>query len=158
LLLNAVPDNFDIDTDSDGHICSVLVCECDEKGVYLTLDCRLSPMPDHEPGTFEFSFGFTKADIEGAGEAYFTQDRDEVRAYLAGLPVDHILPTVREALCALVEHVQPAYIYRVTKGRSLPQKAMVKHQMVTDTLYGLGYSQVDAGTDRFDRTFWFMSR
>jgi hypothetical protein len=158
LLLNCVPDDVDVEADGDGFVVTVPACESDDGGTLVTLDCRLDPMPLHGPGTYEFSYNFTVVEFDGGALAYQTQDREEVERYFDGHTREHVLPTVCAAVAALVEYVQPHYIFRVTKGLNLPQKALVKHFLVTDTLLGLGYREVDTGTDEYNRLFWFMAR
>lgn len=157
LLLDCVPADFEIDRDESGFVITVPACESGA-GMYLTLDCRFDEMPDHGIDTFEFSFAFTVCDLDGGTLPYMTQDRYDVVRYFGELSREFVLPTVSAALVHLVDHVQPAYIFRVTKGKNLPQKAMVKHFLVTETLLGLGYHVVDTGTDPMGRLFWMLGR
>ncbi len=158
LLLDSIPDDFDVESDDEGYVVTIPACQSDCGGIFTTLDCRLSEMSGQAPDCYEFSFGFTVSDLDGGAVAYFTQDRFEVERYFDGNTRDYVIPTVCEALCALVDAVQPAYIFRVTKGRNLPQRALAKHFLVTETLLGLGYHEVDTGTDHFDRLFWLMAQ
>lgn len=158
LLLHEVPDDLEVEPDNGGYVCTTPVMECCRRGTLVTLDVRLDHMPDQGEDTYEFSFGFTVSDIEGAGLAFYTQDRDTVRRYLDGLPHALVMPCVAAALAALIDTVQPAYIFRVTKARYLPQKALRKHTLVTDALHDLGYHEVETGTDALGRTFWLMGR
>ncbi len=158
LLLDCVPDHFEVDHDDDGFVITVPACECDSGATYITLDCRLDRMPDHIAETYEFSFSFTVSDLDGGMLPFRTQDRYEVERYFDGNTREYVLPTVFAAIDGLVDHVQPAYIFRVTKGMELPQKAIQKHLLVTEVLLDLGYHVVDMGTDEFGRTFWLMGR
>ena len=158
LLLDEVPEAFDIERDGDGFVCSIPVCECTGGDQIVSLDCRLDRMPEADPETFEFSFSFVVASIETAELPCSTQDRYDVRRYFDGQSIELMLPTVCAALTALVDEVQPAYIYRVTKGRNLPQKALVKHKAITDVLYSAGYGELDSGTDSYGRMFLLMAR
>jgi hypothetical protein len=154
LLLDSVPDDLTVERDGDGF---VVACEAIEHGsLSVALEVRLDPMPDQGLDTYEASFGFTIYDFDGGEAAHFTQDRYEIEAYFDGLSRKAVMPTVCAALSLLVSEVQPVYIYRVTKGINLPQKAMVKHLLVTDFLLGLGFQTVDEGTDGFNRLFWLM--
>jgi hypothetical protein len=84
LLLDCVPDTFEVDHDGDGYVITVPACECDSGSTYITLDCRLDPMPDHIHETYEFSFGFTVADLDGGTLPFTTQDRFDVERYFDG--------------------------------------------------------------------------
>ncbi|MCP5388162.1 MAG: hypothetical protein H6915_00185 [Novosphingobium sp.] len=156
LYLDCIPDSLDVDRDSDGFIVEALAVG--DGSQIVSLIVRLDPMPDHGIDTYEASFGFLILDTDGGEPAHFTQDRFEVEAYFDGCSKDEVLPTVCAALTLLVSEIQPTYIYRVTKGIDLPQKAMIKHLLITDHLLGLGYQTVDEGTDDLNRLFWLMGR
>jgi len=68
------------------------------------------------------------------------------------------MPTVCVSIEALVWHASPNFIFRVTKKYDLPQKAFYKHELITATFNGLGFSEAETGTDGFGRTFWLMAR
>lgn len=93
-----------------------------------------------------------------ADEVFVTQDRFMARGYLPDDVVPLVMPCVCGAIGALVETVQPAVIYRVTKATQPPDKALRKHQMVTDRLVELGFQVQDSGTDDFGRQFWVMTQ
>ena len=63
-----------------------------------------------------------------------------------------------EVVCAslrkLVEKVQPAFVYRVTKESQPTEKALEKHHMLTETLENAEYSLYEEGTDKFQRRCW----
>jgi hypothetical protein len=158
LLLARVPDSFEIEPDGDGFVVTIPVLSGVEGFRYVALAIRLDRIPNGLEGVFEFSYGFEISDLEGNELSYFTQDRYDIERYFDGLSREHVLPTICSCLTELVEAVQPSYIYRVAKGRSLPDKAMAKHHLVTETLLGLGFEVVQTGTDDFDRLFWSMSR
>jgi hypothetical protein len=80
------------------------------------------------------------------------------RGYLPAEVVALVMPCVCGAIGALVQAVQPAVIYRVTKATQPPDKALRKHQMVTETLVELGFQVQDSGTDEFGRQFWVMTQ
>lgn len=156
LLLDCVPDGLEVQSDDDGF--TVITPFIVDGSRVVSLDCRLENMPDHGPSMFEFSFGFTIDDWDGGELTHSTQDRFEVERYFNGHSTEFVLHTVCAALALLVESVQPDYIFRVTKGVKLPQKALTKHLLVTDVLLGLGFRVIDTGTDDFDRLFWLMGR
>jgi hypothetical protein len=156
LYLDCVPDCLDVESDPDGYIVAILAVQ--DGSQLVTLDVRLDPMSDQGPDIFELSYCFTIDDADGGGLAYSTQDRFEVDRHFCGLSKAHVLPSVCAAVEALVCHVQPSSIYRVTKGIKLPQKALVKYLLVTEHLSEMGFQVVDEGTDGFGRLFWLMSR
>ena len=91
-------------------------------------------------------------------EVFVTQDRFMARGYLPQEVIPLVIPCVCGAIRALVEAVQPAVIYRVTKATQPPDKALAKHQIVTETLVELGFQVQASGTDEFGRQFWVMTQ
>lgn len=157
LLLDTVPDDLEVGTDDDGYVCSSLVADLDND-LFMTLECRLSRAFEIGEDTYEFSFSFVIADIEGFADPFITQNRVMVREYLNDMSVDAVMPTVCAAIRLLVNEVHPSQIYRVTKSLNMPAKAMAKHDLITFALNDLGYYEAGSGTDPFGRTFWLMSR
>jgi hypothetical protein len=158
LLLNAPRSDIEVERDGSGFVCTVPALQCDIDSRYVTLDVRLDSMPDHDQDTFELSFGFTVADLEEGFGPYVTQDRHEVRRYFGAHTTVHVMPTVCEAVRALIDVVQPYAIFRVTKGRRLPQKAMAKHLAISEVLTDLGYEVQDSGVDGLGRLYWLYAR
>ena len=158
LLLDSVPETFEIEPTTDGFVVTIPVLSEVDGFRYVTLAVRLDRILSEPEGFFEFSYGFEISDLEGNELSYFTQDRYDIERYFDGLSREYVLSTVCACLTELVEAIQPAYIYRVAKGRSLPKKAMIKHFLVTETLVGLDFEEVQTGTDEFGRLFWLMGR
>jgi hypothetical protein len=156
LLLNCLIEEPDVEY--DGADLVVLLPAVINGSEYVSLEVRLSPMIGNYDGTFELSFAFVIDDLEGNGLVHVTQDRYEVERYFDGLSREFVLPNVCEAARALIDEVQPPYIFRVTKGMNLPQKALAKHLLITEQLLGMGYQVVDQGTDQFRRLFWLLGR
>lgn len=156
LLLNCLIEDHEVEVDDDEHVVTIPAVRDGDQ--FVTLVVKLSPMPGEIEETFEFSFEFVISDLEGFEPTYATQDRFEVERYFDGLSREFILPNVCSAASSLVEGVQAPYIFRVTKGIKMPQKALAKHLLITDHLLGLGYHIVDEGTDGFGRLFWLQGR
>ncbi len=158
LLLDAPKTDVEVERDGVGFVCTIPALQCDIESRFVTLDVRLDAMPDYDPDVFEFTFGFTVADLEDAFAPYVTQDRHEVKRYFGDHTTEHVMPTVCEAARALIDVVQPRAIFRVTKGRRLPQKAMAKHELVDEVLSEFGYEVADSGTDGFGRSYKLWAR
>jgi hypothetical protein len=153
-LLHAPALEFEIE-EADGHfVATVAVSETGDGSVLVTLDCWLYRIPDTD--SFEFVFEFAVTSPDGTIEEYSTQNREIVLNLVMPETRPHILPTVCNALEALVEEVHPSAIYRVTKSRNLPEKALIKHNLITSTLQSMGYEIAESGTDRLRRRFWVM--
>ena len=156
LLLACLIEDHDVEYEDDEHFVTIpCVSDGDQ---FVTLVVKLSRMPAEIEETYEFSFEFVISDLEEVEPTYATQDRFEVERYFEGLSREFVLPNVCSAATSLVEAVQPPYIFRVTKGIKMPQKALAKHLLITDHLLALGYQTVDEGTDGFGRLFWLQGR
>jgi hypothetical protein len=68
------------------------------------------------------------------------------------------MPIVCAGLRALVGRVRPPVIYRVTKSRNPPEKALRKHILLTRVLEDEGYAVIESGTDPWGRRFWVLKR
>src|SRR4051812_43904259 len=80
-----------------------------------------------------------------------TQDSRMAARYIPRGARAAILKLVRDALVALVSLTKAEVIYRVTKGRNLPKKALRKHHFLTEALRSCGYRVAETGTDDFGR-------
>lgn len=103
----------------------------------------------------EFKFCISVLDLETM-EPFRIFDRDMSEGYLPTEVRGWVIPCVVEAAKALYAAVQPRVICRVTNATRPPDKALVKHQMITDTFVQLGLRVEDEGTDRFGRKYWRM--
>ena len=68
-----------------------------------------------------------------------------------------VLPTACAAAEALIAHVRPRVIYRATYVTRPPEKALLKHRIITDTIVRSRYEVVLEGTDGHHRHFWIMT-
>jgi len=107
---------------------------------------------------YELSFSVVVLSESDSEAPFKTQDRAIARNYLPDDLCKLIMPIVCASIRSLVENVNPSWIYRVTKGRDLPAKAMEKHILVTGALQSCGYVISDEGTDRHQRTFWLLEK
>ncbi|TXN61204.1 hypothetical protein FV228_21470 [Methylobacterium sp. WL18] len=106
----------------------------------------------------EFSFTILVVSLADDTPTYETQDRTYARPYLPDACRPFVMPIVAASLRALVAHVRPWLIYRVTKSRNPPEKALRKDLFLTRTLEDEGYAVVETGSDPWDRRFWILSR
>lgn len=133
------------------------VAFCSESSCTVLCRAHLIPCPDLEPGCWEFVFDIYVQWMDGSQEALKTMDRTMAAPYIPDDVRGLIMPLVCTALEMLVETCRPETVFRVTKGRNLPDKALIKHYMLSNTLEQLGFSAVENGTDRADRTYSLMS-
>lgn len=105
----------------------------------------------------EFQFAISVTDLE-TDEVFETCERDMARGYLPGEVVHRVMDCVCAAIPALVEHVQPVAIYRVTKATRPPKKALEKHKLVTHRFQECGFQITQTGMERAGREFWVMER
>lgn len=105
----------------------------------------------------ELQFAIAVEDIE-TGEIFETCERDMAAGYLPVEVREYVMPCICESTKALVEAIQPQAIYRVTKAIRPPEKALHKHQLITDSLIDLGYAVTQEGTDAMARRFWLLER
>lgn len=110
----------------------------------------------HNPHEFYFSIEIIS--IDGTYEDLSTQDRNIVRAYLGNDLASKVMPVVLRGLDALVTRCSPPIIYRVTKIRQPPAKALRKHDLVTFQLESLGYRILVCDMDVMGRAYWIMER
>ena len=157
--IDEVPEHFTVEHRGDGACVSVGLAESDDGLRGVSVDVWLCPFESEDGQTvYEFSYEIVVASYDRSEETFATQDRNMARGYIPDEIRHFIVPCVQSALVELVESVAPEFIYRVTKGRQLPDKALYKHHLITDTLQQLlGYVVVDEGTDSLGRTFWLFS-
>lgn len=88
-------------------------------------------------------------------ESFATQEREIVKSYL-GDARSIIIDLVLVCIDLLISGEKPKAIYMVTKARSPPPQALVKHQRIVERLLKLGYRICECGCDPFGRTFWIV--
>jgi hypothetical protein len=94
----------------------------------------------------------------GRPSSFETQDRAYAQPYRPDPSRSLIMPIVCAGLRALVGRVRPPVIYRVTKSRNPPEKALRKHILLTRVLEDEGYAVIESGTDPWGRRFWVLKR
>lgn len=155
-VLKCVPTSFNVVGPDPDFSISIPVTASDDGLRTVTLDVRLIPKSWAGVDVHELKFLFVVEDKE-SGEFEEIYGRDEAATYVA--PVKHL---IMDSVCAateeLIGHVQPQNIYRATFAKRPPEKALPKHQMITDTLQKLGYDEPWVGMDDYHRIRWVMRR
>ena len=154
--LDHVPDHFEIEGDETHYWVLTLLAVSDDEVQSVAVRTSLIPFTHEDNAAHELTFEILIAGDEA--EVFVTQNRFMARGYLPDDVVPLVMPCVCGAIGALVKAVQPAVIYRVTKATQPPDKALRKHQMVTERLVELGFRVHDSGTDEFGRQFWVMTQ
>jgi hypothetical protein len=144
------------DLHQEGHMVSVLVAENEATTQQVFVESMLVYI--YHEDFWEFSFTISVVALDGGSEDFTTQDSILARSFLPARIRGSILKLVCESLRVLLGIEEPYLIFRVTKGRNLPEKAMRKHHMITAVLAKAGYHVEETGTDRVGRTFWLLAR
>lgn len=104
---------------------------------------------------FHFAIAVTDFDNE---EVFETYDRDMAKGYIPEGARPRVMECVCRAIPTLVEYVNPQAIYRVTKATRPPEKALKKHDLVTEGFQDCGFEITQRGTDATSREYWVMER
>ena len=155
--LDHVPDHYDVEGPDPNYWVLTLLAVSEDELKNVAVRTLLMPFTHDDVAAHELKFEIVIAGDE-ADEVFVTQDRFMARGYLPAEVVPLVIPCVCGAIGALVEAVQPTVIYRVTKATQPPDKALGKHQIVTERLVELGFQVHDSGTDGFGRLFWVMTQ
>ena len=155
--LDQVPDQYEVEGPDPNYWVLTLLAVSEDEVREVAVRTLLMPFTHDGYAAHELKFEIVIASDE-ADEVFVTQDRFMARGYLPDEVVPLVMPCVCGAIGALVETVQPTVIYRVTKATQPPDKALLKHQMVTERLEALGFQVEDSGTDEFGRQFWVMTQ
>lgn len=105
---------------------------------------------------FEFSYEIAIVDQIDPNRSFATQDRFEVRRLISDQLAQSLRASVIDACRVLFEEVRPTLVYRVTKARKPPARALEKHHEITDLLSTMGYTVILQGYDVFGRYHWLM--
>jgi hypothetical protein len=154
--LDQVPDRYEVEGSDPEYWVLTLLAVSEDELKSVAVRTLLIAFTHDGNAAHELKFEIVIAADE-ADEVFVTQDRFMARGYLPDQIIPLVMPCVCGAIGALVETVQPAVIYRVTKATQPPDKALVKHQMVTERLVELDFEVQDSGTDEFGRQFWVMT-
>jgi hypothetical protein len=157
-ILKAAPYDIEVD-DSDGCLSvAVPIAECPDRNRIVSVVCELVETNICADPCWEFSFSIDVFALDGCAQQFQTQDRQIAAAYIPAEIRGKVMDVVCHSLKVLVEHVDCAIIYRVTKDRDPHEKSLRKHHLLTEMLENAGYSLIDEGTDPFSRRFWIMQR
>lgn len=138
--------------------CSVAV-EISQDGTRIvSIYCELTPIELGGVLYSEFAFSVTVFALDDSYEPFETQDRHIAAAFIPDDLRPRVMPLVCACLKELVTISEPSGVYRVAKDPNLPEKAMVKHHMLTAALCAEGYVIEEQGTDVFGRRFCTMKR
>jgi hypothetical protein len=158
-ILDEVDCAIDIAEEPDGSKSATIpIACCAETGRITTIDCKLSPTFDNIGHFWEFSFAISVTRLDDSDPPFSTQDRNMALPYIPYDARPRIMEVVCAALRAFVGQIKPDRIYRVTKARNPPPKALRKHHLLTDVLIGCGYYVTQTGTDPWGRTFWLCEK
>jgi hypothetical protein len=144
------------DGDKYGYMISVLIAENAATTQRVFMDASLVHI--YEQDFWEFSFTISVIALDGSCEEFATQDGRIASGYIPRKLRSFVLELVQISLRLLIGRVKPELVYRVTKGRDLPEKALRKHHLLTETLVECGYKVQESGTDQHGRTFWLCER
>jgi hypothetical protein len=148
---------LEVEFDGKSHsVATPLACSEDERRIVAVRTALLPFDWDGEP-FHELQFAIVVDDLD-ADEAFEIFNRDTARGYVPEDARSLILDCVCAAVRVLVDEVKPASIYRVTKAIRPPEKALHKHELITQTLHECGYGITERGTDGFNREFWVLDR
>lgn len=157
---NVIP--VDYDEGSGAYQTLVAVAECDVTQRVVYVVCQLAYTTNYQPipaslWFHEFSFYIYVNSIDGSELSILTQDRNIARNYIPKTSVPLIMEIVVRSCDALIRRVKPNVVYRVTKVLFPIQKALAKHDLITNTMYQLGCVLLESGTDQFGRSYWVMT-
>jgi hypothetical protein len=129
----------------------------DEQRV-VSVVCQLVETDIFGETYWEFSYWIAVFSFDDSTEPFETQDRNMALPYIPAEARPRIVPLVCECLKALVQRAEPRLTYWVTKERNPHEKALRRHHILRETLQNEGYSDLDQGTDQYDRRFCTMQR
>ena len=164
-LIDRCPDSIPVDYDENEAAFRTVVdvAKCDVSQRIVSVFCELAHTRNFRPTLatclfHEFSFHIYVRSIDCSELSLFPQNRDIARNYIPNIVIPLIMKIVVQSCDALIAKVNPEVVYRVTKIILPMKKALVKHDLITNCLYALGYSLFETGADQFGRTYWVMIR
>jgi hypothetical protein len=142
----------------DGEVCvQFRIAYCADTDRDVLLSCVLQPGEDDAgQGLHEFIFEFVILSNDDTYESFSTMDREIAAQFIPREIRGQIIDYVEKGLDMLLSTVRPHRVFRVTKQRNLPDKALVKHRRITQVLLNSGYLFYDAGIDEYGRNYWDM--
>lgn len=150
----------DLVEDGDGAGARIVVLPVmqADSGFFLSLSCGLYPVTISGRIIHEFAFSVLIDWPDGEYLPMETQDRTIVAHYLPAGLREPLLGAVLQSCAVLLADVKPRWVYRVTKHRNMPAKALRKHDRITEIMRSCGYGLLDEGLDAFSRRFWMLER
>lgn len=151
-------DSWDIEVFStdNGFEVTVPIAEDCARCMDVTVRSFLSS-PSFDEESWEFSFEIYVDYWDGSDEPFATQERNMATAYIPSDIRSYVIHIAIESCIAMVEFACYPPLYRVTKGRHLPEKALRKHYMLTSALQDVGYRVIEDGVDGTGRVYWVLA-
>jgi hypothetical protein len=146
------------DPDEAAKLIVIPVAEDKSSGFVVSVVSQLALTIMEDEDVSEFSFWIAIHCADGTAESFDTQDRDVAFRYIPPEVRPLVMELVRTSMAELVADGIPRLIYRVTKEAGLPEKALTKHHLLTETLENIGYFVKKQGTDFCNRHYWLMER
>ncbi|MDF1721945.1 MAG: hypothetical protein P1U65_14835 [Minwuia sp.] len=138
---------------------TVVVPVLQRTGAYaLSLLCGFYPTVIQGNTCHEFAFSIIVDQSDAELPSFETQDRKSLLRFLPPEFRQPLLDTVLVCVRHLIADVAPIRIFRVTKTRNMPSKAMRKHDLITSVMQSNGYTVIDDGLDRAGRRYWMLQR
>jgi len=147
---------LEIEDGEDGSKSVTVELAQNADGRISALSCNLAPTAVGDELFWEFSFSIEVFSLDNSFEPFSTQDRSMAAPYIPSDVRPMAMTIVCKSLSALIRHVQPRRVFWVTKERELPEKALRKYDLLTQTLENAGYSVREVGTDPYGRRFCSM--
>ena len=143
-----------IEKDGNGYAVSVVIGIDSDRNLTYFLFANL----DVQAGGGDWAYGFFIVEYDGdtGGEYVYWSGRD-VASFIGRDDRRRILDTLISVTHILISQVKPERVHRSTHDTNLPDKALVKHQRVTDVFIECGYVIVQADT-YLSTHGWIMER
>lgn len=155
--LDDAPPQFFEALEENANYVQYRIAYCPESDRDLLLNCVMIAYRDGDGVPIhEFKFEFAVVSNDGAYESFRTMERDRAARFIPASIRSQIMDSVETGLAMLVEAIRPKRLFRVTKSRNTPEKALAKHHRLTRLLHRCGYRIYDAGIDVFGRNYWDM--
>ena len=155
--LEKIPTDLCVEFDGERHYIATPIAESEDSRRKVEVLTSLYPFQRDGYPFHEFQFAIAVTDLE-TDEVFETCERDMAKGYIPDDARNDVMGCVCAAIPALVEEVQPVAIYRVTKATRPPEKALKKHDLVTQRFQECGFRVTQRGTDRVAREFWVLER
>jgi hypothetical protein len=158
-IIAEVPDDLIVEEDDDGLVVTVPICLSDDGGTAVSVECHACPQ--HYEGRYfhEFRFEIVVTPLEDEeAEIVRLQNSVTAKQCFPATCKPLILDIVVESYRILAYAIDSGWIYRVTYLPDPPDIALIKHQIITNSLHDMGYILDESGTDEMGREFWFHRR